>query len=43
MTSSGFGLSIISIPSVFNDTITNSTSFTEHTGKFNKLYNASLN
>lgn len=39
MTSSDFGLSeIISIPSVFNENGTNSTSFTEHNGKLNNLH-----
>jgi len=44
MTSFGFGLSdIISIPSVFKENSTNSTSFTEHTGRLNNVYNAFLN
>jgi len=44
MTSSGFGLSeIISIPSVFKENSTNSTSFTEHRGWLNNVYNVFLN
>jgi len=44
MTSFGFGLSeIISIPSVFKENSTNTTSFTEHRGRFNNVYNAFLN
>lgn len=43
MASFGFGLSeIISIRSVFNENSTNNTSFTEHAGRLNNLYNSSL-